>query len=406
MNILFQHIGHLILAALLLIPLALHASGHMPTTLRQVRRALGIPSNVRLNAGKTRLNVGPVVITGKGAAAASHRKLLLHSRLNAADIATLMPMEPEYHGNHAHGVVTRINADLLTEGTYRESLTNFAVGFPGVDFARDLEVLAPGVQVANRFDYKAFDNAEAFYSEVSDDLRAPRGDFKEVEFTCEEVTAKTANRGLQVVVDRDQVRNNPNWEQQYTQMLLTRLRLNQLRRAIALLSAGSTNAAKTWDTSDGKNPDGDIRTELKTAHTAAGVRPNRVAYGPTAWDLRVSSHEAQDNAGGHAAAQRDEKALARYLNLEEVLICQARYSTSASAKSEALSNLVLMFNALKGATVEDPSNIKRFWSPCDNGMELMVHRYDIGAKKMALAVELYELLKLTSTLGLRKGTIS
>ena len=87
-------------------------------------------------------------------------------------------------------------------------------------------------------------------------------------------------------------------------------------------------------------------------------------------------------------------------------MCNARYSTSASAKSEALSNLVLMYNALDGATTEDPSNIKRFWSPCDNGQELMVHRWDIGPKKMAIAVEIYELLKLTSTLGIRKQTIS
>lgn len=387
-----MHILCILLAALLLTPLALFASGDMPATLRQVRRALGIPSNVRLNAASA-------------SAKAAHRRQLLHARINAADEATAF-FDPEYTAAHKHGVITRINADLLTEGTYRESLTNYAVGFPGVDFSRDLEVLAPGVQVARRFDYKAFDNAEAFYSETTDDLRAPRGDFKEVEYTSEEVTAKTANRGLMVCVDRDQVANNSNWEQQYTQMLLRRLRLNQLRRAIALLSAGSTNTAKTWDGTDGKNPDGDIRTEIKTAHTAAGVRPNRVAYGPTAWDLRVTSHEAQNNAGGYAAAQRDEAALARYLSVEEVLICQARYATSTSAKAESLSNLVLMFNAMKGATVEDPSNIKRFWSPCDNGMEIMVHRWDIGPKKMAIAVELYELLKLTSTLGLRKETIS
>lgn len=344
-------------------------------------------------------------LNSKSLAAAVMRKQALHANINAVDAATAA-YAPEYSAAHLHGVVTQMNADLITEGSYRESLTTFAVGFRGVDFSGDLEVLAPNVQVAQRFDYKAYDNAEAFYSELSDDLRSPRSDFKEVEYTVEEVTAKTANRGLMVCVDRDQVKDNPNWEQQYTGMLVTRLRLNQLRRAINLLSAAATNTAKTWDGTAGKDPDNDVLTDIVAGHDAAGVRPNRVAYGPTAWSKRVLAHRAQDNAGGYASAGLTVDQVAAFLSLEKGLVCQARYATSASAKTAALANLVLAFNALQGATVEDPSNIKRFWSPCDNGQELMVHRWDIGPKKMAVAVELYELMRITSTLGLRKLTIS
>jgi hypothetical protein len=36
----------------------------------------------------------------------------------------------------------------------------------------------------------------------------------------------------------------------------------------------------------------------------------------------------------------------------------------------------------------------------------MVLRWDAGPKKYCLAVELYELMKITSTLGIRKLTIS
>ena len=230
-------------------------------------------------------------------------------------------------------MVTRINADLLTEGTYRESLTTFAVGYRGPDYLADLNILAPGVPVANRFDYKAFDNAEAFYSELSDDLRAPRGDFKEVEYTSEEVTAKTANRGLMICVDRDQVKNNPNWEQQYTGMLITRIRLNQLRRAIALLSAGATNANKTWDTTAG-------RTRTMTCSPISSPRTRRLACGrtawptaPTAWSKRVLAHRAQDNAGGYASAGLTPEQVAAFLGIERAIVCNARYSTSASAKS-------------------------------------------------------------------------
>jgi hypothetical protein len=342
----------------------------------------------------------------KHAIASAQARMATHrARINAAENIKL---ETPYSGtDQPHGTITEVNASLLTEGTVRESLTAYAVGYrPGGNFEQVLEALAPGVPVAQRFDYKAFNNAEAFYSELTDDLRATGADFKSVEYTVDEVTAKTANRGLMISVDYDQVKGLADWETRYTGMLTTRLLLNKLRRALALLSAGATNTAKTWDATAGKNPDGDVRADLVTAHTAAGVRPNRVAYGPTAWSLRTSSHEAQDNAGGYAAAARTPEMLAAYLAIEQVIQVEARYSTSTTAKAEALSNLVLMFNAIAGATTEDPSNIKAFWSPCENGQMLQVHRWDVGPKKMCLAVEHYELIKLTSTLGIRKFTVS
>jgi hypothetical protein len=323
--------------------------------------------------------------------------------INAVTLMSLAPPSAEF-GRHGH--ITELNADLLTESTYREALTAYAVGFRQGNYLADLEALAPGVQVARRFDYKAWSNPEAFYSELTDDLRSTGADFKEVEYTKEEVTDKTVNRGLMVCVDLDQVKDNPNWENQYTGMLTTRLILNKLRRAINLISAGATNDAKTWDTTAGKDPDMDVITAIQTAHTAAGVRPNRVAYGPTAWTKRALSHRAQDTAGGFASASMTPEQLAGLLGVELVLRAEARYSTSATAKAEALSNLVLLYNALTGATVEDSSNVKGFWSPCDNGQQLMVHRWDMGPKKYCLAVEHYELTKLTSTLGLRKVTVS
>lgn len=341
----------------------------------------------------------------KSLAAAVMRKQALHANINAADAATA-GYAPAFTGDNAHGVITQLNADLITEGTYRESLTTFAVGYRVLGLDSHLEAHAPAVQVARRFDYKTHDNAESFYSELGDDMRAPRADFKEVEYTSEEVNGKTINRGLMVSVDSDQVKDNPNWEQLYVGRLIHRLRLNQLRRAVNLLSAAAVNVNRTWDATPGKNPDGDVRDDIRSAANASGVRPNRVSYGPTAWSLRQTSHEAQDNAGGYAAAARDELALARYLAVEQVITTDARYATTPTAKAEVLANLVLLFNATSGATVEDSSNIKRFWSPCDNGQELMVHRWDVGPKKHCIAVELNELMRITSTLGIRKLTIS
>jgi hypothetical protein len=337
--------------------------------------------------------------------AASHAlasQVHLRAQLNAIESFDFEPR----HDAASVGTITQINADLLTEGTYREALTTYAVGYRPGNFLADREVLAPSVPVARRFDYKAYNNAEAFYSELSDDLRAVKGDFKEVEYTAQEVSEKTLNRGLMITLDPDQVRDMPDWEQRYTAKLTERLVLNQLRRAIALLSAAATNTAKTWDTTAGKDPDQDVLTDIVAGHTASGVRPNRVAFGPTAWSKRILAHRAQTTAGGFGSAGMTAELLAQFLAIEKVLVCEARYSTTASAKTAALSNLVIMFNALSGATTEDASNIKHFWSPCANGQMLMVHRWDQGPKKLCLAVEHYELLKITSTLGIRQLTIS
>lgn len=328
----------------------------------------------------------------------------VRANINAIESAALEPGCEQAMARP--GVIAQINADLLTEGTYREALTTYAVGYRAGNFEADKEAIAPGVPVARRFDYKAYDSAEAFYSELADDLRSTGADFKQVEYTSEEVSAKTLNRGLMIVVDADQVKDMPDWEQRYTAKLTERLVLNQIRRAISLISAAATNSNKTWDITAGKDPDQDVMSDIVTAHTAAGVRPTRVAFGPTAWSKRILAHRAQNTAGGFASAGLTPAQLAAFLAIEQVVVCEARYSTSASAKAEALSNLVLMFNALAGATTEDASNIKHFWSPCDNGQRLMVHRWDVGAKKLCLAVEHYELLKIISTLGIRKLTVS
>ena len=49
--------------------------------------------------------------------------------------------------------------------------------------------------------------------------------------------------------------------------------------------------------------------------------------------------------------------------------------------------------------------MKLFWTPCEGGEQYRVYERQIGSKLYEIAVEHYELLKITSTLGLRKFTI-
>lgn len=304
--------------------------------------------------------------------------------------------------------VMELNASLLTQSSFQEALTAFAMGWrdDGGQLQRELDFFAPGVQTARRFEYAEAVNIEQFYSETTDDLRGIGADFKKVEYNSTKTTGKTDNRGLMVVVDLDEVKDTPGWEQQKVAMLMSRIKRNQLRRAIALLAAAATNTAKTWDTTAGKDPDMDVISDLVTAATAIGVKANRVGYGDTAWSKRALSHRAQSTAGGFASASLTEDALAGILGVDQVLRSTSRYASSATAKSEILSNLVLMFVAMQSADPMDSSNIKCFWTPTDQGNRYAVHSIPHGIKQHIIAVEHYELLKITSTLGIRKFTVS
>lgn len=308
-----------------------------------------------------------------------------------------------------HERISEFNASLATETYFQQPLTDFAVGWRDAELDAELEFFAPEVPVSDRFEYAQADNAEEFLSDYLDDERPIKGDFKDVEYTESKVQARTYNRGLQITLDLDQLRGRSNWEEYYTQKLLRRIKRNALRRAVALLSAAATNSAKTWDTTAGKDPDQDVMSELVTAADLTGVKPNRVGYGDTSAAKRQLAHRAQNSAGGFASASLTEAQVAAMLGVDSVLFSKSRYTSSATARTQAVGNLVLMFNASSGMDTEDASNIKRFvsnGSPEEGGGRFQVYSARLSAKRHVIAVGHYELTKITSTLGIRKFTVS
>lgn len=311
-------------------------------------------------------------------------------------------------GNLAHDQIVLANDARFVEANFNQPLTTYAVGgWDRLDITPELEFFAPMIPVPRRFTYAEWLNAESLLSDASaDDLRAIGADFKQVEYKSTKTEGKTDNRGLTIRVDMDEVADKANWQQVYTSKLLNRLKRNSLRRAVALLSAAGTNTARTWDTTAGKDPDQDIATILVTATNSSGIRPNRVGYGETAWAKRVLAHRAQNTAGGIASAGLNEQEVAAFLTVDQVLKSKSRFQSAAAAKSEIVSNLVLSFIAYSGGDVEDPSNIKRFVSPTASGGPVRVYLHQVNSKLWDLTVEHYELIKIVSTLGIRKETIS
>lgn len=314
---------------------------------------------------------------------------------------------PVYDGGFKHDRVCAANASLFNQSFFSEPLTTYAVGYPGQATTKaELDFIAPEVPVNRRFEYATDINAEQFLSDLTDDERPLRGKFKNVEYNSDKVQAKTANRGLMMCIDLDEVADKANWQENAVNKLINRIQLSSLRRAAALIIAGATDNAKTWDTSAGKDPDQDVLGTIVTATTASGVRPNRAFYGETAWSKRMLAHRAQTAAGGFGSAGMPPQQVAALLMLEDVMVSKTRYQSTASAKAEAIGGMVLLFNAQNGVDTEDPSNIKRFISPVEGGGYVRVYVQYLTAKLVTVTVEHYELTKLTSTAGLYKMTIS
>jgi hypothetical protein len=311
------------------------------------------------------------------------------------------------------GQILFANDSRFLETYFSEPLTNYAVGWRDPnDIEATLQFLAPSVPVGRRFEWKAAVNAEEFLSEVVDDQRAIGSDFKRVEYTGKDVTDKTINKGLTYIADLDNVNvNDPNWQNNKVAKLLRRLWRNELRRAFTAISTSATNHAVTWSTGANANPDNDVLSDLITATTASGIRPNRIVYGDTAWQNRHIAYEnvaSTATAFANVAAMSPEQLAAR-LMVDKIYISRERYQSSSTAKSEVLGGAVYAFFAEDGVDTEDPSNTKRFvtaFSGEQGGGLVRVYVQQLSAKLVAITVEHYSKVVVTSSLGMRKWTVS
>jgi hypothetical protein len=68
--------------------------------------------------------------------------------------------------------------------------------------------------------------------------------------------------------------------------------------------------------------------------------------------------------------------------------------------------VVLLFYGIDGATTEDSTHVKRFWSAVEGGGKFRVYEQQVNAKMVDLTVEHYSNVLLTSNVGLRKLTIT
>jgi len=305
--------------------------------------------------------------------------------------------------NLVKDVLYAANEARFTSTNYSEPLTQYIVGWQDpANLAELLEFFAPEVpNTPRRFEFKKGTNAEYFLTET-DDVRAIGSAFKRVEQKGTTVTDRTYNKGLTTRVDHDDVLGD-DWRERKVAWLKARLLRNEIIRVVALLGTAATNLAKVWDST--KDPDADMRDSLRLATSSSGIRPNRIAIGEGAWDLRTDAYHAGAHAGVYVQGDKTPEEVGRKLGVESCRVVSARYQSSASAKSKVLGDTVLEFLAEAVLDKDDPSNIKRFISPTEQGQMWGVY-IEEHPKFTDISVEHYSNTVITSTLGIRKLTIS
>lgn len=307
-------------------------------------------------------------------------------------------------GDNPKGIIHTANEARFRTSHYNEPLTSFSVGWKDPENLRQLlEFIAPSVPVSRRFEFKRADNSEAFFSEA-DDLRAIGSSFKRIDHTGETVNEKTLNKGLTIRIDHDDMVGD-NWQERHVHLLIQRLMRNELRRAIQALSLVCNDQEAIFP-QDGSasDPDGLIRKVLMDAANLSGIRPNRILIGERAWDLRANCYSLQANAGAFRSSDLNKSQLAGKLNVEGVEIASARYQTATDEqKVNLVGKEIYMYYALEGITKDEPSNIKRFYTPAENS-DFRVY-LDEHAKYTDISVEHYSNIVITSSLGLEKITV-
>ncbi len=294
------------------------------------------------------------------------------------------------------------NETRLEASNYSIPLTAYSVGYKETSkLAALLDFIAPPVAVGRRFEFKRSDNAQAFYSE-NDDIRSINAEFKKVQYTGESVNEKTLNKGLSIRLDKDEIQGD-DWAQRYTAILVQRLLRNELRRAIQALDAIAVSQESTWDSD--KNPDEDLKAMLIDSSNASGIRPNRMLFGESAWDLRSNCLDSQSTSNAFNSGAMNPTQLAEKLMLDDCKVLNARYQLNNESKALISETNVYAFFAQELISKDEASNLKRFYTPTHDGQMFGVFLSEAD-KHYDLTVEHHSSIVACSTLGVRKLSLN
>ena len=296
-------------------------------------------------------------------------------------------------GQGGVGKVALANESAMNASFLSEPLSDYATGWKSDEgqLEAELEFLAPGVRVPRRFEYFKGNNKDAF-AMVADgaDVRSLFGEFAMVKTMDDTVDSHTVSKGFMTIIEKDS--EMPGDREDKVRWLKKLLMRAEIYRAWLLLNSASTNTAKTWGSSS--TPDKDLMAAITAFGDVVGIDANRVLFGSTAWQTRFGAYQAQETRNFIPPATPD------------ALIGKSRY-TSGTGKARIVSaNTVLVFQGEKNASKDDPSTIKRFWTPENGGREYGVYVDETHAKLVKITVAHQSQIAATYGKGVQKLTIS
>ena len=310
------------------------------------------------------------------------------------------------------GQVRLANEAAVSNQFLSEALTQYSVGWTSPDGALEALLLAlcgEPIIVPKRFSFKKADNAKAFAAVESDeDVRAIGADFRRVTLPGTTVDAHTVSKGLTIRIDRDELNDDPEAEEKGVAYLRTVLLRGEIVRAftgLAGAASGGNAVSKTWGTGESMaDADADVMAHLQTLANDAGLLPNTVCYGATAWQKRFTTLRASGNSAVANSATLTREQLAGLLAVDRVHVVNERYQ-GGSGKSTLLSNnLVLLYNAQRSGIKDDPSNIKRFATKVAGSLYAVFREEHAAGVDITVAHQ--SLIAITSSLGIGKITVS
>lgn len=289
-------------------------------------------------------------------------------------------------------------------GNYLEGLEDYIPVILGTDLAyleEELNILAPAVRAPKKFEFKKGPSAITFLGD-GDDARAIGAEFNRIKDHRESDIAKTTNRGLTYTIDREEMMDG---DVELTIKWLTAICLrNSILRAKTLLRAAANTVNKTWNSV--ANPDGDLRTRIRASLPARGIKANTLVFGDEGWAQRQVSYETSAKNGALALAGYTPEQLARKLGIRKCHVSESVYR-AGKGKSlvEVFGSTAIAYHIDEVPNKEDASNIKRFWTPCEDGQMFRVYIKE-NMKTIEVTVEYYSKEIVVDTTGIEEIAIS
>lgn len=312
----------------------------------------------------------------------------------------------------ALGHITAANSAQNYAGSLAQDVQGYLAGLPSSDEQDRLEALFPGMQTNDFFQFAKADD-EAYLTEADgSDLRGIGASFKRVQYKGTTVTESTQQKGLTMRVDHKTLPKVngaivPGWENRYAAALRNRLIRADIIRGLAVVDAASTNAAITY--SAATNPDGLLRAMVQLSRVAIGdLAPVQLVCGNAAHQGRLDAYEAATRANtslaNHAGYSLEE--LARYLGVARVILEDGMtQAKKGAAKTDRLALVNYSYAVNTSPIMDDPSNVKRAYSPVTGGGE-----WGVAIQEAAVYTDITvwheSLIFVPQSTGIRKTTVT